>query len=327
MTIGSIRASHESVARPERVDAAARLLPVAVDNPALDRLVELAARLVRAPSAQISLLTSEQTVVAGAGLDGDAVGAVGPLEDSLCTVTASSAGPLVVTDAGGDDRVAGLPPVASGAVGAYLGVPLVTPGGWKIGALCAFDPAPRPWSDHDVGLLTELASSVMAELELSALSAEYATSRLRWDVAIEAAGIGSFDWDLRTDQLEWDERLHEMFGYGPDEPIPPMPEAFRIHPDDRPIVEAAMATAEESGGDYRAEFRITLPGGTVRWIAARGRLRTDPGGAFGAAHGDRLRRHGGAHRARSRRSPAGHHGDRLPVGGSAVARHLPQHHR
>ncbi|MDQ2729005.1 MAG: SpoIIE family protein phosphatase [Actinomycetota bacterium] len=254
-------------------------MPVAECNPALDRLVELAARLVSASSAQISLLTAQQTVVAGAGLGESAMGGVGPLEESLCTVTAATAGPLIVIDAPVDERVAHLPPVTSGAVGAYLGVPLVTPGGWTVGALCVFAPTPRPWSPHDVGLLTELASSVMAELELSALTAEYATSRLRWDVAIEAAGIGSFDLDLRTDRVDWDDRLQAMFGYEPGEFVPHLTEAFsRIHPDDQPVVKGAVADAVEAGGDYRAEFRILPPGGSVRWIAARGRTRVDGDG-------------------------------------------------
>lgn len=261
------------------MDAAARLLLVAEGNPALDRLIELAARLVSAPSAQISLLTTEQTIVAGAGLAEGAVGGVGPLEESLCTVTAASAAPLIVPDAQGDGRVAHLSPVTSGGVGAYLGIPLVTPGGGTVGALCVFGPTPRPWSASEVGLLTELASSVMAELELSALSSEYETSRLRWDVAIDAAGIGSFDWDLRTDRVDWDERLQAMFGYEPGEFVPHMTEAFRrIHPEDRPVVDAAVAAAVDSGGDYRSEFRIMLPGGPTRWIAARGRIRADKDG-------------------------------------------------
>ncbi len=279
VTIEPIRPSHETAAHPESTDAAARLLLVAEGNPALDRLIELAARLVSAPSAQISLLTTEQTVVAGAGLEAGAIGGVGPLEESLCTVTAASAAPLIVADAKVDERVAHLPPVTSGGVGAYLGLPLVTLGGWTVGALCVFGPTPRAWSASEVGLLTELASSVMAELELSALSSEYETSRLRWDVAIEAAGIGSFDWDLRTDRVEWDERLQAMFGYEPGEFVPRMTEAFsRIHPDDRPVVDAAIAAAVESGGDYRSEFRIIPPDGQPRWIAARGRIRADEDG-------------------------------------------------
>jgi PAS domain-containing protein len=39
-----------------------------------------------------------------------------------------------------------------------------------------------------------------------------AAARLRFDLAIDAAGIGSFAWDLTSGPLEWDDRLLEMFG-------------------------------------------------------------------------------------------------------------------
>ncbi len=252
-------------------EAAFRLLPGPGGNPALDRLAALAARLLSCPSAQVSLLTATQVVAGGVGL---AVMARddSPLDDSLCTVTAASAGPLVVSDARVDDRVAQLPPVTSGAVGAYLGVPLVSTAGPIVGSLCVYDPEPHTWTAYDVALLEQLGGSVMAELELAALSTDYENSRERWDTALEAAGIGSFDWDLRTGGIEWDERLQALFGYAPGEFVPHISEAFsRIHPDDGAAVDAAISAAVEVCGDYRAEFRITLPDGRQRWVSARGR--------------------------------------------------------
>lgn len=253
------------------MDAAFRLLPGPGGNPALDRLASLAARLLASPSAQVSLLTDSQVVAGAVGLaDGAHAGVA--LDDSLCTVTAASGGPLIVSDARADDRVAELPPVVTGAVGAYLGVPLVSTAGPIVGSLCVFDPQPHIWTAYDVALLEQLAGSVMAELELAALSTDYENSRQRWDTALEAAGIGSFDWDLRTGQVEWDQRLQRLFGYAPGEFVPQISEAFsRIHPDDDAAVDAAIAAAVEVCGDYRAEFRITLPDGEQRWVSARGR--------------------------------------------------------
>ena len=66
------------------------------------------------PASQISLLTDVQVVAAGAGLAAGTVGAESPLDDSLCTVTAAGAAPLVVDDARADERVRDLPPVAPG---------------------------------------------------------------------------------------------------------------------------------------------------------------------------------------------------------------------
>jgi PAS domain S-box-containing protein len=258
-------------------------------EPSLNRLAELARRLLGAESSQVSLLTDVQTIGGGAGLAAPAVGTTGPLEDSLCTVTVRLAGPLLVTDAASDERVRLLPPVSSGAVSAYLGVPLVTERGESVGALCVFDSQPRSWSDGDVELLQELAQSVVAELELAALAAEYRRSLERWELAGDAAGVGSFDWDLRTGELLWDDRLLRMFGYTPTD-FTGRIEDFqrRVHPDDESRVGAALEHALATCGSFDAEYRVSLPGGETRWVAGRGRVLADESGRpvrmVGAAH-------------------------------------------
>jgi len=83
----------------QRVEDTRRLLPRRTDTFGLDHLADLAARLLDTPASQVSLLTDVQLVAAGSGLAPGAVGSEGPLEDSLCTVTAAGTGPLVVPDA------------------------------------------------------------------------------------------------------------------------------------------------------------------------------------------------------------------------------------
>ncbi len=256
----------------ERAAAARRLATAAAGNPELNRLADLAARLLGSASGQVSVISDVQSVVGGAGAAEPTVGSEGAAQDSLCTVTVAGGHPLVVTDAPSDVRVSSLPPVTSGTVGAYLGVPLVTGDGHTIGALCVFDPAPRSWSEHDVALLERLAAPVVAELELAALSAEYESGRVVWQLAVDAAGIGAFDWNLVTGELRWDDRLLDVFGldrasFGGT--IDDFNAA--VHPEDLARVTQALAVAIESCGEYSAEYRILLARGRVRWVAARGR--------------------------------------------------------
>ena len=263
---------------PSDVRAARRLLPRFGGTAPLDRLAELASRLLRCAYAQVSLLTDVQTVVGAAGQP-EVVGTESRLEDSLCTVTAQLRVPLVVPDAPEDTRVATLPPVTSGVVGSYLGVPLVTADGSVLGSLCAFDADPRDWSDGDVEVLEQLAASVVAELELSALAQEYDASRTRWELSMEAAGVGGFDWDLTTDRMSWDDRLNTLFGYdAPD--LDQTIEAFyvRLHPEDLPRVQQLLQDAMAQGGSYEAEYRVVRPDGETRWVQARGRVLSDRAG-------------------------------------------------
>ncbi len=262
------RPAEESV----RVLAARRLVPGRAGNAALDRLADLAARLLGSGSAQVSLLADLQHVAAGAGLGDGAVGSTGPLGDSLCTVILRSGAPLVVSDAAKDERVRELPPVTSGVVGSFLGVPLVTDDGHAVGALCVFDPQPRTWSQSDVALLEQLAGPVAAELSLAALTEDYAAERVLWQLAFDAAGIGAFDWNLRTGELRWDDQLLELFGLDRTT-FGGTIEAFNavVHPDDLARVTQALESAIESCGEYSAVYRIVLPDGGTRWITAQGR--------------------------------------------------------
>ncbi len=255
----------------------------------LDRLAALAARLLGSSSAQVSLLTDVQTVAGGAGLAPGVVGAQTPLADSLCTVTVATGGPLVVPDTRSDARVADLPPVTTGGVRAYLGVPLTGDDGQSVGSLCVFDDVSRTWSEADVHVLEQLAASVVSELELAALSAEYEASRARWELAIEAAGVGGFDWDLATGQLSWDERMRELFGYGASS-FEHSIEAFtaRVHGDDLPLLMTAIDEAVAGCGEFTCEYRVVRPGADTRWVQARGRALADETGVatriLGAAY-------------------------------------------
>ncbi len=114
-------------------------------------------------------------------------------------------------------------------------------------------------------------------------------SRLRSELAIDAAQIGTFDWDLVTDELIWDEQLIRLFGYDVAS-FERTFEAFdvRVHPDDRLRVGEAIRASIASCGDFEAEYRVVLPDGETRWVHARGRCVPGPDGAavrmLGAAY-------------------------------------------
>ena len=226
---------------PARMLAAERLVPPYPGNTTLDSLSALAAMLLGTRSAQVSLLTDVQHVPSGAGLPGGTLESTSPREDSICSVTTSSGRPMVVADAAADRRVSGFPGVVSGAVGSYVGVPLRSHEGQVVGAMCAFDPDSHTWQERDVVVLEELAIAVIAELERVALATEHETVLLRLDLAMDAAGVGSWDWDLVTGELLWDDRLKAMFGYD-DAEFDRTIDAFnrRVHPEDLPRVTAAL---------------------------------------------------------------------------------------
>jgi PAS domain S-box-containing protein len=99
------------------------------------------------------------------------------------------------------------------------------------------------------------------------------------DLTTEAAGIGTFDWDLATGRLSWDDRLLQMLGYEPGDSHGTIDRfTARLHPEDAPRVLRLLQEAIDGCTGYQAEYRVVVPGEPLRWIAARGRALCDDSG-------------------------------------------------
>ncbi|QCG91120.1 PAS domain S-box protein [Azospirillum sp. TSH100] len=96
----------------------------------------------------------------------------------------------------------------------------------------------------------------------------------RLQLALRAARIGAWSWNLQEDRIEADARLREILDFTPDQPICGSDVTGRVHPDDQPRIAGIIDTARRERGEYDAEFRILLPSGETRWAVARG-LVTD----------------------------------------------------
>jgi GAF domain-containing protein len=149
---------------PVRVARVREIAAGAASSEVLPCLVRLAAKVASGDCAQLSLLTDEQVATAVRCDDADYSQETSALADSLCTVTVLSGDVLVAADAQAHPWLLDLPPVLSGAVRNYLGVPLLLADGTAVGALCVYGPDPREWTDRDVGLTCDVADIVGLEL-------------------------------------------------------------------------------------------------------------------------------------------------------------------
>jgi PAS domain S-box-containing protein len=121
-------------------------------------------------------------------------------------------------------------------------------------------------------LLNEIAQRQHIEQELRREQEQLA-------LAMRAAKMGSWDWDIQTGQVSWSANLEHLFGMavgsfdGRYETVKAM-----IHPDDVPWVEQAIHDAVYNNQDYNIEFRFIKPDGTVRWAVGLGRVFYDATG-------------------------------------------------
>jgi PAS domain S-box-containing protein len=122
-----------------------------------------------------------------------------------------------------------------------------------------------------LGLMVNLRMRMKAERSLR-------ESETRMTLTAEAAGVGVWIWTFATNRVWGSEQALRLFGFEPGADVSYEMVSQRIHPDDREWVESAVRHAMETGAGYASEYRVMLADGTVRWMAARGRMHPDPDG-------------------------------------------------
>lgn len=96
-------------------------------------------------------------------------------------------------------------------------------------------------------------------------------------LAVEAADMGAWDWNLKTDSVTWSERAYSMFGVPKGETGSRDRFMAAVHPDDRERVRATLnASLATPPHRYQCEYRVLRPDGSLRWLFGRGAAQTDP---------------------------------------------------
>ncbi len=95
-------------------------------------------------------------------------------------------------------------------------------------------------------------------------------------LATEAAGVGTWHWDLTRDQLTFSPQCKALFDFPADEPVTYSRFLQGVHPEDRGRTELAIKRALETRTDYSADYRAVWRDESVHWIVALGRATYDP---------------------------------------------------
>ncbi len=117
------------------------------------------------------------------------------------------------------------------------------------------------------------------ELRVKERTEELARSEDRLVEAQRVAHIGSWEWDMKTDQLWWSEELRRIFGLDESNSVSSYA-AFldRVHPEDRPLVEGANNRALADVQPFNVEHRIIRSDGAVRVLDGHGYVVVDSAG-------------------------------------------------
>ncbi len=112
--------------------------------------------------------------------------------------------------------------------------------------------------------------------ERTFLLEELRRSEERLRLALDAANMATWDWEVGTGAIVRSERMTALFGLPPDAFDDPSFDPLDVvHPDDRRLIDEMDRRRLETGAPYDVSYRIVLPDGGVRWLRERGRALHD----------------------------------------------------
>jgi signal transduction histidine kinase/integral membrane sensor domain MASE1 len=88
------------------------------------------------------------------------------------------------------------------------------------------------------------------------------------------AHLGSWDWDIRRNEVWWSDELYSIYGVDPGTPLKVEDFLTRVFPDDREQVERAIDAALKDAKPFVVEHRIVRPDAEIRTVHARARVLT-----------------------------------------------------
>jgi diguanylate cyclase (GGDEF)-like protein len=234
---------------------------------AFDRLTRLVARLLRVPTALVSLVDDKRQFFKSAvGFTAEpwASQRGTPLSHSFCKHAIAQAGPLVIDDARAHPLVKHNPAIHDLGVVAYAGVPLVLPDGHALGVLCAIDGQPRTWSDEDLETLGDLADAAVVEVRLRLAQAEAATQARTLEAVLN--GMEEYVVLMRPDGST--QAMNES--------------AVRVQhlAADVPVEERPLGRALRGEEVRQVELEVRPPDGEARWHSINANPIRDAAGAI-----------------------------------------------
>jgi PAS domain S-box-containing protein len=186
--------------------------------------------------------------------------------------------PIVVPDVASESSLTTfLPTIQAEGIAAMAFIPLVSLGR-VVGKFMLYYDETHAFEPDEIQLAGLIASHVAFAVERTTTEEQARRSEERLRFALDAASMGTWDWDLDTQAVTWSDNLAAVHGLPPGSFDGTFSSYEReIHPDDRERVLASVRRAITDGVPHDVEYRIVAPDGTIRWCEGKGRVEYENG--------------------------------------------------
>lgn len=143
---------------------------------------------------------------------------------------------------------------------------------------------------EQLNLISQVASAALQNAlaygKLQEAEEELSRSKQQLEHAQELARLGSWKWNLETEELVWSDELYRIYGLDPksDEVTYEMFMEL-VHPEDREWLQERINQAYRDHEPFQFEHRIITPEGNPKILEGRGQVVTDSTGKPVSMHG------------------------------------------
>jgi PAS domain S-box-containing protein len=138
------------------------------------------------------------------------------------------------------------------------------------GMISVHTTAHRQFTVEDTEFVLNVANILGLFLQRQHTDEAYKASETRARMAMEAAKIGSWHWDLQTDTFTCSPLSRQLLGIPMDAPMSYSLFLDCLHPDDRDTDDAFVQQCIRDKTPCDGECRIVWPDGTLHWIRSKG---------------------------------------------------------
>ena len=124
-----------------------------------------------------------------------------------------------------------------------------------------------------------LLEASRADAELRQQTERVLISEERLRLALDAARMGTWDWDIVHNKVVYSPTTEVNFGFSPGS-LENTYQSFltSIHPEDKELVTKVIDHAVDQKGNYDVEFRMIWPDNSIHWVASKGQVYCDKNG-------------------------------------------------
>jgi formate hydrogenlyase transcriptional activator len=126
------------------------------------------------------------------------------------------------------------------------------------------------WPEQIVDRLRLIAYVFSNALALKRSAEALLENQERVRLAVDSADLGLWTWNLCREDIWASERTYSLIGQPQNDPLTYERFLNAVHPKDRAIVQGSIGTAALIPVEFRFDFRVVHPDGSVKWMNCRG---------------------------------------------------------